>query len=513
MMSFWKNRELHQALWFCVPALILGALLRSLLLSQMSYAFFHDDTRHLIGTGVKWLEEGEFILSGRRTFLVPFLYAIPIKLGIPLLPTIALGQHALGLLMIVEVGLICFLWFRYWRIWIVPLTLLIGLHPSLLWYEHLALQEFCYVFGAVTIALISTWFYRNPSPLSFCSLFLVILLTAGARPEGNLFCFLGLGMAVAAFGKNWKQVAMYLGVGLIFTGIIFKLTPTNQGGKLLLATLMPLLPDHTRFYPKITQELKNTREKARAIKPWFIHDITPIRKETEMVVNDNLKRNFSKEKRPEVDEVCKRLGLEIGLSRWYELPKIAFYKFLVSHRDTKLRSKRSALIAGSFGKDWVYEGQTAIMFKASGEASDSWKYLPLLLKKSYPTAEALHLNLKQLYRVSTPDYLTRYQEIFSNLFLGFRLPSLSYQGDSLPGLPFIYVIGVVGFIGLGCRKERQARFYWVWLAMLIFLVFAIFLVGNIRARFRLVFEPFLFLGLFAFWDWVIGLIRHNFNKA
>ena len=512
-MNFWKNRELQQVLLWCIPALILGALLRLWLLSQMPYAFFHDDTRHLLGTGLKWLEEGKIEISGRRTFLVPFLYAIPIKLGIPLLPAIAIGQHTLGLLMILEVGLICFLWFRYWRIWIVPLTLLIGLHPSLLWYEHLALQEFCYVFGAVTIALISTWFYRVPSLFSFVILFVAIFLTAGARPEGNLFCFLGLGMVGIAFWKNWKSLTAYLTVGLILTGIIFKLTPTNQGGKLLLATLMPLLPNQTYFYPKVVAELKRIREKARAVKPWFIHDITPIRKETETVIDSYLKRTFSKEDRPEIDAMCKRIAFETGLRHWYALPKIAFYKFLISHRDSKLRGKPSAIIAGSFGEDWVYEGQTAIMFKASGQPSDSWSYLPLLLGKSYSNRADLYYDLPRWYQVRKSDFLTRYQEIFSRLVLAGQFPSLFYQGTKLPGLPIIYGCGFLGLLGLGFCRENLGKFFWVWLSMLVFLIFAIYLVGNVRARFRLIFEPFLFLSFFAFLDWVTGLVRHNHKET
>ncbi|MBX7157326.1 MAG: hypothetical protein K1X66_02940 [Verrucomicrobiae bacterium] len=509
-MNFLKNREWCQALWLCVPAIVLGVALRVLLLSHMPYAFFHDDTRHLLGTGVKWVEQGRWDISERRTFLVPLIYAIPLIAKWQLLRSIALGQHALGLLMVMEVGLICFLWFRYWRFWIVPLTLIFAIHPSLLWYEHLALQEFLYVFGAVTVALMSTWFYRFPSWKSFSALFIAIFLTAGARPEGNLFCFLGLGMVIAVWGKNWKTLAIHLGVGIMISGFIFKLTPTNQGGKLLLATLMPLLPDRTLFYPEVAAELQNVRMKVRANKPWFIQDITPIRKKTETVVNEYLKQNFRKEKRPDTDKVCKRLGVETGLRYGYELPKIALYKFLASHRDAKIRGKPTALVAGSFGEDWVYEGQTAIMFKASGEPSNSWHYLPWLLGKSYHSAENLRADLKQIYRVFQPDFLTRFQEIFSNLVLGWHLPSFFYQGTKLPGLPIIYLVGLVGLIGLGFQRRR---FVVVWLAMLIFLAFAIYLVGNIRARFRLVLEPFIFISFFAFWDWVIARIRHNSQEA
>ncbi|MEZ5405827.1 MAG: hypothetical protein R3F23_06550 [Verrucomicrobiia bacterium] len=512
-MNFLKNHEWRQALWLCVPAIVLGVALRVLLLSHMPYAFFHDDTRHLLGTGVKWVEQGRWDISERRTFLVPLIYAIPLIAKWQLLRSIALGQHALGLLMVMEVGLICFLWFRYWRIWIVPLTLIFAIHPSLLWYEHLALQEFLYVFGAVTIALMSAWFYRFPSWKSFSALFIFIFFTAGARPEGNLFCFLGLGMAIAIFWKRWKTLAIYLGVGIILSGIIFKLTPTNQGGKLLLATLMPLLPDQTRLYPEVAVELKNVRMEVRANKPWFIQDITPIRKKTETVVNEYLKQNFSKEERPNTDKVCKRLGVETGLKYWYELPKIAFYKFLASHRDTKIRGEPSALMAGSFGEDWVYEGQTAIMFKASGEASNSWQYLPWLLGRSYYSAEDLRADLKKLHRVFQSDFLTRFQEIFSKLVLGWHLPSFFYQGAKLPGLPIIYIVGFVGLLGLGLQRGSLRKYFWVWFVMLIFLIFAVYLVGNIRARFRLVFEPFIFISFFAFWDWVISRIRHSFQET
>ena len=195
------------------------------------------------------------------------------------------------------------------------------------------------------------------------------------------------------------------------------------------------------------------------------------------------------------------------------MPKISFYKFLVSHRDTKLRGKPSAIIAGPFGENWVYEGQMAVMFKDSGESSDSWRYLPLLLGKSYSNKTDLYRALLQKYRVMKSDFMTRYQETFSRLFLGIQWPSLFYQGTKLPGVPIIYILGFLGLLTLGFCQKNLGKFFWIWLGMLIFLVFAIFLVGNVRARFRLVFEPFLFLSFFAFLDWVTGWIRHTFQKS
>ena len=98
-------------------------------------------------------------------FLTPLLYSISALAHIPVLYFAAILQHLFGVVLVVCTGLLTKAWFLSWRLWIVPLTVLIAINPILLWYEHTALPESMTVFGAMAVALTGTLFFGAPTDI------------------------------------------------------------------------------------------------------------------------------------------------------------------------------------------------------------------------------------------------------------------------------------------------------------------------------------------------------------
>ena len=110
-----RDPRTREFLRFCLPALLLGLTLRVLLTVQLPMGIYHDDTPDFIVTADRLLRNHEFDIHAKKTFLVPIVFTIPILLHLPALIAIPLFQHALGLVLIVLVGLLCRLWFVHWK--------------------------------------------------------------------------------------------------------------------------------------------------------------------------------------------------------------------------------------------------------------------------------------------------------------------------------------------------------------------------------------------------------------
>ena len=107
----------------------------------MPAGFVHGDTAQQLITPLTLLERGHFVVNSKKTFLTPLLYSISALAHIPVLYFAAAVQHLVGVLLVVVTSLLAKAWFASWRLWIVPLTVLIAINPTLLWYEHAALPE------------------------------------------------------------------------------------------------------------------------------------------------------------------------------------------------------------------------------------------------------------------------------------------------------------------------------------------------------------------------------------
>ena len=188
-----RDRRLHEFLWYCVPGVVVAALIRVWLTASMPYGQFHFDTPDFLQTPYDLLHGHRLTLHNKKTFLTPLLYTLPFVLHVPRSSwRFLLGQHLLGTLLVLMVGALARLWFVFWRVVIVPLTVLVAVHPSLLWFEHTLLAETHYVFCVVWAALAGTLFVRRPGWESLGFLLAALFSTAGARPEGRLFLAFGV---------------------------------------------------------------------------------------------------------------------------------------------------------------------------------------------------------------------------------------------------------------------------------------------------------------------------------
>src|SRR5205823_6522751 len=170
------------------------------------------------------------------------LYTIPPLLHLPVMQTIALSQHLLGLVLVVIVGFLVAYSFKLWRIWIIPVTVLIAINPTLLWYEHVMLPEFLYAFFVVTTALAGLLFYKAPDDFKFRALVTSLFLTAAARPEGKFFWLFGLALIVVAYWPDKAVLRRKAMTILVFTILSFVLNRTYQSGSLLYSNIAHLTP-------------------------------------------------------------------------------------------------------------------------------------------------------------------------------------------------------------------------------------------------------------------------------
>lgn len=135
----------HPVLWdvvrWALPAFIFGAVLRGLVLSYLPYAYWGSDSKSYYSFAHLLLGEGQISLDEKRRYLYPLLMA-PVSLlpGAPL-RWLAWLQHGLGLLGVLPMAYVVRKTLRFWKWWIVPVTVLyVGL-PIFLWYEHELLGE------------------------------------------------------------------------------------------------------------------------------------------------------------------------------------------------------------------------------------------------------------------------------------------------------------------------------------------------------------------------------------
>ena len=229
LLSLWTP-DLRLALLLCMPGVVAAIVLRLWLSYYMPYGFVHGDTAQQLSTALTLIEKGHFIINYKKTFLTPLLYSISAVANIPVLYFAGAFQHFFGVLLVVAMGLLTKAWLSSWRLWIVPVTILIAINPILLWYEHTALPKSLMVFGTVAMALTATLFYRHPNRYTLVLLFLASLFVAGARPEGRFFALFALALVLRRLWDDKSRLRIYAVVSAACVFLIFWITRTAQSG-------------------------------------------------------------------------------------------------------------------------------------------------------------------------------------------------------------------------------------------------------------------------------------------
>lgn len=521
-----RSSDLHLALWLCLPALLVGAAIRIHFCAEAPYGYFLSDTRNFIDGARNFLKSPLGVFGGgARTFLAPILYSVPVGLDVPLLRVVPWGQHAIGLGMIVASGLLCAAWFRGWRWWIVPVTLVVAAHPTILWYEHMALPESMFVALTMAAALAVALFLRIPSPPTLLLLLSCIFLTAGARQEGFLYSLAALVACAVVFWRDRRRMAWYAGGVCLFLLLTARASQTTQGGQMLIASVIQFAPDRLWLAPDYSGRAAALRERFAPLWPKYPaqhNESRDIIKEDAMAFLRESRGMSEAEAKLASDAFCKRVGLEIALRRWWELPRMAYCKWLATHLEEP---------SPYFHDDWPRE---YAMNKAFGkEDSKERRYLRRFLGTPYDSADAFARDLERIYYpVDGLGGLGEWQRGFLRWSLWPQgaadvgrgeVTGVAVEGASeavgpsagpdeegeegpqavaeavaqkVPVLPWLYPLGLAGLAGAACVADgRRRKALLIWLGMLLFMGFATAVVGSLRSRYRLSFEPYWYFGL------------------
>ena len=493
LLDLWSP-DLRLTLLLCIPGALVATALRVWLLWHMPAGFVHGDTAAQLSTALKLLESGYLDINGKKTFLTPLLYTISALAHIPVLYFAAILQHLFGVVLVVCTGLLTKAWFLSWRLWIVPLTVLIAINPILLWYEHTALPESMTVFGAMAVALTGTLFFRRPNRYTLTLLFLSVLFVAGARPEGRFFSLFALALVIRRYWGDWSRLKIYAAVSVAWVFLIFLLTRTAQSGLLLYASLIHWSPAHLAVAPGVAEAMQPFQ--ARAIKDWETHSFHHNRLRKDMF-NAMVEHRMP---RRQVNATFQKAGIEIALRNFWRLPSLAIRKFFIAHRESP---------ALGFS-DYAIKGQLRSLYLVN-RGTHAAEYSALLWGVRMATIDEARPFLEANYDVSAGEKLTHFLDAFVQAEL-YPIVSMEMPGTPLKGIPWLYVFALTGAICLIVRDRPVIGLQLLWFLFLFALFILLMVTGNVRARYRLIFEPFWFIYLFGLLDTVVLLFQNGLNR-
>jgi hypothetical protein len=488
LRQFFREARTREFLAWCLPALIIGLTLRAVLMVHSPYAFFHDDASDFLVTPDRLINDWKWSVHAKKTFLVPAAFSAPFFLPGPVLITIPLFQHFLGLLLVLVVGLLCRLWFHWWKIFLLPLTVLLAVNPFLLWYEHTIMAETIFVFCTALLALAGTLYAFEQTRARFVFLCAALVLVAGARPEGKLLFGFGLLFVSLLHFRGWRTEWIRPAIVLVLALVIHFQTKTSQAGLLLYTSVCRFTPTELKsapgFGPYIAP-LQNDLQKRWEQRPCFpkVRDRRAVAEAVERYLSDHPKIHTGKSDKRSVDSFCMKLASETCRRNLSYLPVHVYHKF---------RSVASESPSGLLTNEWLFEKQREayrgdtertlrLTKKLTGIAMTSEQELDTFVDRSYgevPWYNALN---------------DRWLQVVNTL----RFPDERYREGSYihdyPGVPLYFLLGALGMIAVALRRGVLQPFHVTWMLTMFGFFFVIMLTANVRSRFRFVFEPFWFL--------------------
>ena len=253
----------HPVLWdvvrWSLPALALGAFLRVLLLSYLPYAYWGSDSKSYYSFAHQLLSRGDISLDEKRRYLYPILM-LPVSLlpGAPL-RWVAVLQHLLGLISVLPLAYVVRKSLRFWKWWIVPVTVAYAGLPVFLWYEHELLGEafffamFLWTFGGWVAWATQT----DPARARrlFWWFFVPLALFLLTKPSGR-FILPGL-VCGLLFLRAWRVLDWRRWLALVLLlGATLTVGSKKQGAWLLYVATFPLTQLNTPANAEYKEELR-----------------------------------------------------------------------------------------------------------------------------------------------------------------------------------------------------------------------------------------------------------------
>lgn len=477
---------------WCLPALLLGFVLRVVLMVHAPYAFYHDDAPDFLHTPDKLFAEHEFELHAKKTFLVPIIFTLPFLLGVPALQAIPIFQHALGLGLVLLIGSLARLWLRHWRVWIVPLTVLAAINPFFLWYEHTLMAETIFLFTTALVALAGTLYAVEQTRGRFVFLLVALVLEAGARPEGKLLFGFGLFLVALLHWRAWRTAWPRFAILLVVALVTARMTKTVQTGLLLYTSVVRLTPTDLKCAPGFDPYIAPLRadlQRRWEEKPQFpkVRDRRAVAAAVEKYLEDQAANGKSPE-RGSVDAFCLKLAKETCLRNFGYLPVHVYHKFrFVSNEAPSLLFDNAAL----FDKQReayidALERNLRLSRGLTGRELKSEAELQQFIETHY--GEVPWFNAWQARWLTAVNRLR---------FPDTRVPNPEWPTVPMyyHGVPLYFLAAALGVLAVMARRGALQPFHVAWGLTLLAFFYTIMLTANVRPRFRFVFEPFWFLYL------------------
>lgn len=475
-------------LW-CLPALLVGAALRLALSLHLPFAYFHDDAPDFFATPFLLLRDGEFILHTKKTWLVPTIFTVPFLTGMPAMIAIPIFLHLLGLVIIGLAGVLCSLWFRCWRWFIIPLTLIMAVNPFMLWYERTIMAETIYIACTLFVAVAGTQYALRPNIARFAWLIVALFLLAGARPEGKLVFGFGLLLVFLVHVRHWQAEKSILAVALPLMALVglasHFLNKTSQAGLLLYTSVARFTPTEFKCAPGIEPYLGPIRDDLQ--RRWAERPNYPAVRDRKYIaerVRDYLieKGWDGKPSHREVNEFCMKLASETCRRNFAKLPGHSLQKFRYVANEMPSGTFDNAFLFEKQREAWMDPIERVLPFsrKLVGRDLANAEELNRFVDTSYGEVRwfntLAHEWLKRVNSIRLPD------EIFRTK------PPYIYRG-----VPLYFLLGLAGLLLVMTRGGALQPLHIAWGLTLLGLFFVIMVTGNVRPRFRIVFEPFWFI--------------------
>jgi hypothetical protein len=257
---FRRHPLVRDAFLWAIPALILGAVLRAIFISYLPNGLWGADSRSNYGFAYMLIHHGGISLNDKRRFLYPLL-----MLPISLLPGgalrwVPLVQHTLGLATLVPLAYVVRKTLQFWKIWIVPITVINAGFPIVVWCEHELLGDNVF-FVTFTWAFAGwvAWVGQERVERSrrmfwwFLVPFALFILT---KPSGRFVwpgIFAGLVIVAAWRLLTRKQAVALLAVLLISPAVGSK----TQGAWLFYTAAFPLTRLETPLHAEYKAEIRD----------------------------------------------------------------------------------------------------------------------------------------------------------------------------------------------------------------------------------------------------------------
>ncbi len=508
-----KDATFRQVLVYCIPALAVGIALRIALTAQMPWGYVQYDSAEYLETPYHLLKNWSFFVDGKRGFLVPLLFTIPFLLHIPALIAIPLGQHLLGLAAIVMSGVLTRLWFRRWRWFIIPVTLYVAANPSMLWYEQTIMGESEFLFALIFLAMAGTLWARRPSRGRFILLLCALVCAAGARPEGRLFFAFGLLLAALVLWGQWRRLAKCAGamVAVALAGAL--IVRQSTAPQLLYASLIQLAPDHSRLVPGIDPYIVPLRDEVRAQSGGDPLQLVKVSKEIRDDIDPYLwaRAANNHDYYKLLNRTLRNLCLDAILAHPGEAIGIPIQKFRTAVDSWSAYEFTGHALQESQMDAWLAEKDKSMFV-----------YLEKGLIGRTLDEAGLRGFVQSNYRPERVAWLGKLQAGWNDALIWWRTadtPSRhvrwvhDFAGgvpgglDVMPGLPWFYVLALVGMLAAMIRPHPMRRVHLAWAPVMLGVWYAATFVGVTNARYRFAYEPFCFIYLLLLVDLVAGFWR------